>query len=136
MAVRILELAGTVTVELIGNRPQLPGAGRRRLARDRIHVRYVKMDRDRGAADRLRPDGAHVGEFIGEHDHGVANLDFRMTDLAARRADAEFLLGAERLLVELDGVGRIGDTEIRRHTVIAGGNGSNPLWRRSALAGS
>src|SRR5262249_45753777 len=50
--------------------------------------------------------------------HGAAVEDqFRMADPAARLAQAELFLGAERLLVELDGPDRILHVKIREQLV-------------------
>jgi len=60
--------------------------------------------------------------LVGQHDAGIADLDFGMVDLPAGIRQAHDLVGAERFPVERDGVAGATQDQIRRHTVIALGD--------------
>ncbi len=63
-----------------------------------------------------------AGGGVREHDDGVSDLKLRMGDVAARGGHAHALGGAERPLVELDGLRRVVDGKKRGEGVVALGN--------------
>jgi hypothetical protein len=75
------------------------------------------MDRERRAAERLRPDDAHLRILVRQHQRRAAELDLGMADAAARLGQPEQLLGAECALVELQRLRRAADAQIRIHLV-------------------
>ena len=101
-------------------------AGVDRLLERGVDVLDIDHQADGGAAARLGPEMPHVGEFVGEHDEAVADLDLGMADLVAHR-QPELLLRAERLLVEFDRRGRVVDDQIGRDAVIPFGNWLRPF---------
>src|SRR5258708_32822446 len=71
------------------------------------------------AVKRLRGANAHFRDFVGQHDHGVADLDLRMADrFIARAGYAKEFFRIECLLVELDGFYSAAHVQVRRHCVI------------------
>ena len=77
---------------------------------------------DVGPPRLFGPEMAHVGEFVGEHDDAVADLQLGMADAVAHR-QPELLGRSERTLVELDRRIGVVDDQIGRDAVIAFGNG-------------
>src|SRR5271166_286126 len=136
---RVLDPADAIAVELVGHRPD-ELCPRRHGALDRaVDVLDIKMDRDRRPADGLRAQRLDLGVLVGQHDAGIADADLGVVDLAAGIRQAHDLLGAERSLVEGDGVARTTQDQIRRHTVIALGNrfylGAHPGLASVSLLG-
>src|SRR6266487_6724162 len=68
VAERIEDRAGTVAIELVLHRSKHLRAGRNRAGGHGVRILEVEHQRDRRAADRLRPARVHFGELVGEHD--------------------------------------------------------------------
>src|SRR5205807_4642738 len=73
-----------------------------RAGSERIDILDVEVDHDRGSPDCLRAQGIVVGKFVAKHDLGLADFEFRMSDLAAM-LDAKHLRRAESGFVKRDG---------------------------------
>src|SRR5262245_53177626 len=85
---RIFEASGTVAVELVFDPAQGLGAAFDRALEDGVGILDVDMKGYGSAAHRLGADRVHLGMLVGEHDHGVAEIELRMTDLAAGSSHA------------------------------------------------
>src|SRR4051812_30899752 len=120
VAVRVLECAGAVAVELVLDRARELAAGGQCLLHRRVDVAHVEMQLNRGAAARVRSEEAHVRRLVREHHERIADLQLGVADRAVRSGNADRLFGAECPLVELDRLACALDAEIRRHGVIAG----------------
>jgi len=66
-----------------------------------VDILDVHAEGDGGAAERRGPPDAHVRPFVGEHQHRVADLDFRVAHLAVRRSNPHSLAAADHLTVEV-----------------------------------
>src|SRR4029078_468213 len=113
MAEWIVELPGTIAVELVLDRSYLRRPFRDCTVEDIIDVVDVDADCHRGASDCLRPAVPHVRELVGEHDQRVADLELGVAHLAAWPLHAHALPGAEDGCVEVDRIVRAIDREIR-----------------------
>ena len=71
---------GSFAVELILHRSQHFRAGADRARGHRVHVRHLKSEPYRRAAQRFRADDAVIREFVREHNSGIADTDFRVAD--------------------------------------------------------
>jgi len=111
------ERAAAVAVELVLHGTHDLRARGHRLGDALVDVGDVDREADRGAAARLRADRVHLGVLVGEHDRRVADADLRVADAAVGPGEAHELLGAERLLVEVD------DVQVRRDGVVSVGDG-------------
>src|SRR4051812_37242739 len=78
MAERIFELTGPVAVELVLHSRDLLAAGLDGPGEHVVDVFHVDHHRHGRATQSLRRRGAHVGERVGEHDHGAAELELGM----------------------------------------------------------
>src|SRR6185295_1727663 len=65
------------------------------------------------ASELLRAPAPHLGELVGQHDHGAADHELGVADLAVGTTHAHALGGAQDLLVEVDGLRGAVDDEIR-----------------------
>ena len=119
----VLELTGPVTIELVLDPAIRLGAGLDRGVEGRVDVLDVHADGHGGAADRLRPQVAHVGVLVREHDHRISDLQFGVADLAVGPVHAHALLGSEHLCIEIDGPGGAVDDEVRADLRVAVGDG-------------
>src|SRR5215204_4299052 len=118
----VLELTRPIAVELVLDRTQLLRACFHRDVEGLVDVLDVHTEGDGRAADLLRADDAHLGELVREHDHGIADLELGVADLAVRRGHAHALGGAEHLDIEVDGLCRAVDREVRADAGIAVGD--------------
>src|SRR5439155_17224251 len=66
------------------------------------------------AAERLRTAHVHLRVLVGEHDRSIADPDLGVPDPPAGLRQTHRLRRAERLLVELDGAGRVLAAQVRR----------------------
>src|SRR5262245_21698894 len=119
MAERVLELSGPVAVELVLDRPQLFRARLQGALEGAIDVLDVDQHRHWGAPDGLRPTDIHVGVLVRHHDHGVADLELRVSDPSVGPGHAHALLRAEDRAVEVDRLAGAIDVQIRRHSRVA-----------------
>src|SRR5258706_219007 len=136
MAIRVLDRAGAVAVELVFQRPRELGTCRHRLLHRVVHVLHVEMEVDRGAAAGLRREERHAGHFIRQHDVRIADLDLGMAELALRSRDAQQLLRAERTLVEVDRLRRAADAQVRGDGVVSLRDRQDLLLRHRNLLGN
>src|SRR5256886_9492037 len=72
---------------------------------------------------RARTTEVHLRELVGQHQARVAELQLGVSDPSVGLRHAKRFRGAERLLVELDGVAGALDAQVRRERVMAFGNG-------------
>src|SRR6185503_8673747 len=94
-------------------------AGSNGLIDHSIHVAYIQQETDGRAAEALGTPVLHLRNLIGQHDAGIADLNFGVTDLAVGLTHAKDFLGSESLFVKFDGRRGAVDDQIRRHGVIA-----------------
>src|SRR5438270_13559813 len=124
MAKRILNEAGTVSVELVLNRLQDFRALSRRALNHAIDVGKVNIEAYRAGADGGRAGIAlpHAWIFVGQHDVRVADLQLGMTDLAVRTIHANGFSRSEYFLVILNRLRRTFDDEVWRDGVVIFGH--------------
>jgi hypothetical protein len=84
MAERVLQLAVAVAPEHVGDRHQDRRAGLDGLFEAGVDVLHVVVNRDRRALQRIRAECLMVGPLVGQHQHGVADLQAGVHHLAAR----------------------------------------------------
>src|ERR1700730_5312336 len=111
MAGGVLEFPAALAVELIHDRPKNLYARANRTGSERIDILDVEVDHDRGSPNRLRTQGIVVRKFVAKHDLGLADFEFRMSDLAPM-LDAKHLRGAESGLVKRDGFAGVAHGQI------------------------
>src|SRR5579871_636318 len=75
---------------------------------------------------------AGAGHFVGQHNDGITDPDFGMSDLSPRRLHAHDFLCTERTFVEVDRTRRIVGCQIRGRGVETCGYGFG-LWHWIAL---
>src|SRR4051794_30068471 len=136
VAVRVLDRAGAVAVELVLDRARELAAGGQCLLHCRVDVAHVEMQLNGGAAARVRPEEAHARRLVGEHHDRIAEPELGVPDRAVGARHAHDLFGAEGALVELDCLACAFDAEVCRDRVIAGGDRLHllRLARRSLAA--
>jgi hypothetical protein len=95
----------------------------------------VEQDEHGGAANGLRTARVPLGKLVGQHDLGIANPDFGEPHFTVRGREPREFGGAKGRLVELDGLGGVGDNQIGRGGVVAlrdrfdfSGHGSLHCW--------
>src|SRR5262249_15485563 len=98
------------------------GAGLHRAIEGLIDVFTVDHEARGRPVERLWRRAAPLRVLVAEHDDGVADANLGVHHLAVGRVHAHGLLGAEGLLVERNGLGRVADGQIRRDDVVALGN--------------
>ena len=116
---RVVDPTDPVTVNLIGHRSDELCLSRHRARHRGVDILDIEMYRDRRATDGLRAERLQLGVLVGQHDARIADLDLGVMDLAAGILHPHDLFGAERLLVEGDGVACATQDQIGRHAVIA-----------------
>ena len=104
-----------------------------RLLEERIHILDIEKDTTAGAAQRLRGPGGTAGHFVGEHDHGIADFDFRVTDLSIGSVHTHYFLRTECVLVKVEGPRGVVKSKIRRYRAISLGNRLCLTWHMSLL---
>ena len=104
-----------------------------RLLEERIHIVDIEKDTTAGAAQRLRGPGGTAGHFVGEHDHRIADFDFRVTDLSVGSVHTHYFLRTECVLVKVEGPRGIVKSKIRRYRAISLGNRLCLTWHMSLL---
>src|ERR1700740_3467819 len=119
----VLDPADAIAVKLIGHRadevcPRCHGTLDRT-----IDILDVEMNGDWRTTDGLRAAGSDLGVLVGQHDAGIPDLNLGMPDPAPTAADAHYLFGSKRLFIEGNGGGSAAQDQVRRHGVIALGNG-------------
>src|ERR1700720_1051527 len=62
---------------------------------------------------------AHLREFIGQHDDGIADLKLGVADPAVGLRDAHPFGGRQSLLVEFDRLRRTLRVQVRRHRMVS-----------------
>src|SRR6266540_3485289 len=119
---RIRDLAEAVAPELVLDRHRHGRARVDRLLNDLVDVLDVQEDADGCATELLRRRQGRLRHWIGEHEHGVADLQLGVSDGVLRTRHAPTLLCTERPLVELDRLRRVFNGEGRGEGVIVLGN--------------
>ena len=119
MAERVVQGSAAIAVELIRDGPNHLGAGGEGASGHGIHIIHIKKNAHRRAAQGHGAAGAALGEFVGEHDARIADLQFGVTDTAVGMRDAHQFLGAKGVFVEFDGAGRVGNDQVRRNAVVS-----------------
>jgi hypothetical protein len=112
---RISHPAVAVVPKHVGERGFDLCAGRNGLVEEGVHVLDVKEDAACVAAQRLRRPAAGAGHLVREHNPGIADLDFRVSDLSARTVHAHHLLRAERSFVKVEHLRGVVNCQIRRY---------------------
>jgi A/G-specific adenine glycosylase len=102
MPKRILEFSAAIAIELVGDWPEDFEAGAHRASREGIDIFHIKVDHDGGSADRPRAQSVVLWKFVAQHNSGLANFEFRMSDLTLMR-DTKGLDRPESVFVECDG---------------------------------
>src|SRR5439155_1811637 len=115
---RILEAHGALAVELVGQRPQHCGTGFFGPPGELVHVLDIYAHAHRRAAELLRALQPGSRTLVGKIDRSAFDPDLRVPDGPAGTRKPHRLLGAERLLVEVDGTRRSAN-----HQVGDGGRG-------------
>jgi hypothetical protein len=118
----IFELPRPIAVELILDRSDLLRARFDRTGEHVVDVLDVDHEEHRRATELLRGRRARARERVRQHDHGVADLDLGVPDLAVGALHPHALRRAEHVTVELDGRGRAVDAEVRDHPRVFLGN--------------
>src|SRR5262245_36300402 len=111
---RIAKDSRTFAVELVLRSALDGGSGSGGTLHHRIGVVDVEVDCDARPPICLGTPDAVFRKLVRDHEGGAVEVQFGMADPAARLAQAELLLGAERLLVDLDGLARILRVKIRK----------------------
>src|SRR5262245_6263836 len=96
------QLACAIAVEFVLYGPEQRRAGGHGAIDECVDVVDIEMQRDRTAAYALCGDGAEVRILVRQHDARIADADFGVADLARRFGEAECLLRAKGLGVELN----------------------------------
>src|SRR6185503_2877780 len=101
MSIGVCHCAEAITPEHIRNRHSRCGSCFYGSVKPGVRILDVEVERDRGAAKRLRRASAHIGEFVVYENEAVTDLHYRMNDFAAvgRRSDTQHF-GSERGLVK------------------------------------
>src|SRR5205814_5178358 len=86
-----------------------------------VDIGNVEQQADRGAAERLRALVAHLDRLVREHYDALADLDFGVTDRAARAGKTHQFRGTEGFLVELQGARRTANDKVRGDAGISAG---------------
>ena len=91
------------------------------------------MERDR-AAERIRPEDAHLGELVGDHHGGIAEAEGHLHQPAAGDGNPPFLDGAERVDIPFRGRGGAGHDQMRRQRThgVPPSDSRVRRWRRRA----
>src|SRR5467141_4237734 len=76
----IFELAGAIAVKLVCDGLAFFGACGQRSFEKRVDVFDIEMDADGGPTERRRRLAAVLWEFIREHDQGIAQANFGMSE--------------------------------------------------------
>src|SRR6185369_10206352 len=116
----------SLAIELILGWPHQLRAGTDGGRNHRIRIIDMKMDDEGARAIGVGRAEAHLGEFVREHERGIAEQQLRMPDTSARLGEAELLGRAERLLVEVDRRAGILDAQIGEELV--DGHGGLPRF--------
>src|SRR5258705_5594428 len=103
MAKWISKSSGALTVKLIFHWPQYLRPRSDRLFGRGVDIRHGEKNAYPGAAERGRTSEAHLRHLIGEHDMGIANLDFGVHDRAAGTVHPQHLFCTKRLFVKIEG---------------------------------
>ena len=82
MTQRILDVAGSIAVELVGHRLDHLRARLDRPGEGGVDVGYVEHDAAARASQGLRALVTHLRELVGHHDHRVADLELGVPDTA------------------------------------------------------
>ena len=122
----VLDGARAVTVELVLHGPNQLGTRGQRGLDGCVHVLDVDHHAHRGATEGPRSARTHLGVFVGQHDHRVADDDLGVTYLTSRARHPHLLGGAKDPLVEVQRLGRSVNDQIRSRTVIT-------IWNRLHL---
>ncbi len=135
---RIRDLAEAVAPELVLDRHRDRRARIDRLLNDLVDILDVQEDAHGCATELLRRRQGRLRHWIGEHEHGVADLQLGVSDGVPRTRHAPTLLCTERPLVELDRLRRVFNGEGRGEGVIVLGNRfcHGPPFRSSARRGA
>ena len=120
----ILDEAGAISIELVLNRLEELRALCGCAFDDFVDVGKVDVEAHRAAANSgcAGVSRAHAGIFVGQHDVGVADFEFGVTDLAVRAGHADGFSGSEDFLVVVDGLRRAPDDEVGGDGVVVFGN--------------
>jgi hypothetical protein len=103
----------------VGGRVRFRPGGHRLLIHP-VHVLDVELDGRGRSSEGCRGLLTHPGHLVPQENHGIANLDLGVHDfLAAGAREAVQLDGAERLLVEVDGLGGTAHDQGRCGGVVA-----------------
>src|SRR6185437_6053716 len=97
---RIHELTGAIAVELILDLAFLSRACLEGTVEYGVDVGHVNHHGHWRATQCRRRLVAHIRERVRQHDHGVADLELGVTNLALRRRHSQSLFGAENGCVE------------------------------------
>ena len=119
MAKRIDQRSAPITVKLILHRAANCGSGSDRLIEDRVNVLDINHQADGRALQSRWAEGIHFRELIGQHDHGIADPNFGMHDLAAGAIHAHDFSRAECPLVTLQSLRGTGKNQVRRHRMVS-----------------
>src|ERR1700722_12852816 len=112
MSIGVLELPGTIPIELIFDLAQPFRSSLDRALECSICVLDVDVDRHGRPSDRFGTLDVHPRVLVGKHNHGLANLKLGVTDLAVGSIQAHALAGAQHSLVELDRLVRTIDDQV------------------------
>ena len=120
----IADDAIAVAPELVGERHDDLGPGRRCLLVETVDILGPEMNRHRRALERLGRMRAHVRELVVQIEARIAELHLGMQELAVRHGTAANFLGAKGLLVKLQRLRPAAHDQVRRHAVAALGDAS------------
>src|SRR5258708_37730868 len=133
MAEWISEFPEPVAPEHIRRGHITRGAGVDRLLVRRVHIRDVQEHAAGRAAKRLWRSIAATRHLVREHQHGVADLEFRVAYLAGRAIHPHDLVGSEGVFVEVDCAGAVVHSQVWSCGVISAGYWIHFIWHKLLL---
>jgi hypothetical protein len=125
VAERIFDGAAAVAVELVGQGSADLTPRRHRALEAAVDVLQVDVEAERRPAQCLGGAGdsvGHLGHLVGQHQAGIADLQLGVTQPPIGHVHPVDLLGAERLLVELDRCRAPLHDNVRGDRVVTGRN--------------
>src|SRR5690606_19901055 len=114
IAVRVAQAAGTVTVEHVLGRHQRLGTGGHGLAEEGIDIVHIQVQPQRGKIPRRARNGRVP--WLAQHEASLVHLEFGMPYPSIGPTQAHDFLGAKRLFVELNGLTRMQNAQVRRNS--------------------
>jgi len=121
MPERVLQRAITVAIKLVLHwlddlRPRGNGLGKQR-----IDILYIQVKTDGRAAQRLRITGWTFFAIVPEHDSGITNADFGVSDFSAWRVQPEHLDRTKSAHGKRECLGCTFDHQVRGYRMVSVG---------------